>query len=266
MPTTLIVGGHGKVATHLTRILTNEEKPPHTVHSIIRTADQIADIEKLGAYPIVQSIEEATVPELLTTLGRVKPDVVVWAAGAPFGSGDRVDKVDREGAIKVMDALAIAAQAGDTGKRFVSISALDLRDRANKPVPDWYDEADRRQSDRVWATIESHMLAKLAADKELRTGNDKRGLDYTMVRPGGLSNDPGDCLVALGKVHLGKTIKREDLARVVAAAIKVDETIGLAFDAVGVDESFGAVGGKEAILKGVKGVGHGRIDTFDGYF
>ena len=257
MPTTLIVGGHGRVASHLTRILTNEEKPPHTVHSIIRTADQISDIEKLGAYPIVQSIEEATVPELLTTLSRVKPDIVIWAAGAPFGSGDRVDKVDREGVIKVMDALAIAAQAGDTGKRFVSISALDLRDRDNKPVPDWYDESDKKQSDRVWATIESHMLAKLAADKDMRIGNDKRGLDYTMVRPGGLSNDSGENLVAAGKVHLGRMIKREDLARTVAECIKNDETIGLAFD---------VVGGNGSVAEAVKNVGHHKIDTFEGYF
>ncbi|KAJ9144273.1 NAD-dependent epimerase/dehydratase [Pleurostoma richardsiae] len=257
MPVSLVVGGHGKVASHLTRILTSETQPPHTVHSIIRAAEQAADVEKLGAYPIVQSVEEATVPELLTTLSRIKPDLVVWAAGAPFGSGDRIDKVDREGAIKVMDALAIAAQAGDTGKRFVSISALDLRDRENRPVPDWYDEQDKSRSDRLWAAIGPHLVAKLAADRELRTGNDKRGLDYTIVRPGGLNNDPGQKAVAAGKVHLGRTIAREDVARVVAECLKNDNTIGLAFD---------AVGGDDPVAEAVKDVGAQKIDTFEGYY
>lgn len=258
MPTTLIIGGHGKVALHLTRQLLAEKSPPHTVHSIIRNPDQVHDLEKLGAFPMVQSIEEATVPELLTTLSRIKPDVVVWAAGAGYGSPpERIDAVDHLGAVKIMDALAIASKAGDTGKRLVSISALDLRDREGKPLPEWYNEDDKTQSGRIWKGIGSFLTAKFKADKEMRTGNDRRGLDYTMVRPGGLSDDPGDGFVNAGKVHLGRMVKREDVARVVVECIKNHDTIGLAFD---------VVGGEDIISEAIKEVGNEKIDTFEGYY
>lgn len=259
MPTVLIVGGHGRVAQAITKQLAAIQEPaPYTVHSIIRNPDQVPELQKLGALPIVQDIEQATVPDLLTTLGRVKPDVVVWAAGAGYGSPpDRIDAVDHQAAVKVMDALAIAARAGDSGARLVSISALDLRDRAHKPVPDWYDADDRAQSDRIWKGIGVFLAAKLQADRALRTGNDKRGLAYTMVRPGGLSNEPGDGRVAAGKVHLGKMVKREDLAGVVVACIGNDDTIGLAFD---------VVGGEDVISEAVQEVGKHKTDTFEGYY
>ncbi|KAG8160048.1 hypothetical protein KVR01_010685 [Diaporthe batatas] len=259
MKTVLIVGGHGKVALEITKILVAEKEPTaYTVYSLIRNPDQSGELQKLGTQPIVQDVEKATVPELLGTLSRVKPDVVVWAAGAGYGSPpDRIDAVDHRAAVKIFDALGISSQAGDAGKRLVSISALDLRDRENRPVPDWYNDDDRKQSDGVWKGIADFMKAKFEADKELRTGNDKRGLHYTMVRPGGLSNDPGDGFVSAGKVHLGRMIKRQDVARVVVEVIKNDETVGLAFD---------VVGGEDIIAEAVKEVGKEKIDTFEGFY
>lgn len=258
MHTVLIVGGHGKVALEITKILVAEKDPAYSVYSLIRNPDQSGELQKLGTQPIVQDVERATVPELLGTLSRVKPDVVVWAAGAGYGSApDRIDAVDHLAAVKVFDALGIASQAGDAGKRLVSISALDLRDRENRPVPDWYNDDDRKQSDGVWKGIGDFMRAKFEADKDLRTGNDKRGLKYTMVRPGGLSNDPGDGFVSAGKVHLGRMVKRQDVAKVVVESIKNDDTIGLAFD---------VVGGEDIIAEAVKEVGKGRIDTFEGFY
>lgn len=258
MPVVLIVGGHGQVAQQLTKQLVAAKDPaPYTVHSLIRNPDQAPEIEKLGAFPVVQDVEAATVPDLLATLSRVKPHVVVWAAGAGYRSTpDRIDAVDHRGAVKVFDALAIAAGAGDCGRRLVSISALDIRDRA-RPAPDWYDEDDEKRSDMIWKSIGAFLGAKFEADKELRTGNDRRGLEYTMVRPGGLSNDPGVGLVSAGKVHLGKMITRADVASVVAACIETSSTIGLAFDVVG-----GEVNLKDA----VKSVGENKIDTFEGYY
>lgn len=182
MPTVLIVGGHGKVALEITKILIAEKEPAYSVYSLIRNPDQSGELQKLGTQPIVQDVEKATVPELLGTLSRTKPDVVVWAAGAGYGSPpDRIDAVDHQAAVKVMDALGIASQAGDAGKRLVSISALDLRDRENKPVPDWYNDDDKKQSDGVWKAIGNFMKAKFEADKDLRTGNEKRGVNSTLA-------------------------------------------------------------------------------------
>jgi nucleoside-diphosphate-sugar epimerase len=258
MKTVLIVGGHGKVALEITKILVADKDPGYSVHSIIRNADQSGELEKLGTKPIVQDVEKATIPELLGTLSRVKPDVVVWAAGAGYPSPpDRIDAVDHLAAVKIMDALGIASQAGDAGKRLVSISALDVRDRENKPVPEWYNDDDKRRSDRLWQGIGDYMKAKFEADKELRVGNGKRGLQYTMVRPGGLSNDPGDGTVSAGKVHLGTMVKRQDVARAVVESIKNDDTIGLAFD---------VVGGQDSIADAVKKVGKEKIDTFEGFY
>lgn len=259
MPVVLIVGGHGQVAQHITKQLVAAKEPvSFTVHSIIRSPDQTAEIEKLGAFPIVQDIEKASVPELLTTLSRVKPAVVIWAAGAGYKSTpDRIDAVDHQGAVKVFDALAIASNAGECGKRLVSISALDIRDRENRPVPDWYNEDDKKRSELIWKGIGTFLEAKFKADKELRTGNAKRGLEYTMVRPGGLNNEAGAEVVDAGQVHLGQMITREDVARVVVASINDPKTIGLAFD---------VVGGQEPIVDAVSEVGTNRVDTFEGYY
>lgn len=259
MPVVLIVGGHGQVAQHITKQLVAAKEPASfTVHSVIRNPDQASVIEKLGAFPVIQDVEKASVPELLTILSRVKPAIVIWAAGAGYKSTpDRIDAVDHQGAVKIFDALAIASNAGECGKRLVSISALDIRDRENKPVPDWYNEDDKQRSEMIWKGIGNFLEAKFKADKELRTGNDKRGLEYTMIRPGGLSNEPGVEIVNAGKVHLGQMVTREDVARVVVASINNSTTIGLAFD---------VVGGQDPIVDAVSEVGTNQVDTFEGYY
>lgn len=259
MPVVLIVGGHGQLAQQITKQLVaaksnGNDSATYTVHSLIRNPDQAPEIEKLGAVPVVQDLESASVSDLGATLGRVKPHVVVWAAGAGYtATPDRIDAVDHQAAVKVFDALAAAAGCG---KRLVSVSAVDVRDRA-KPAPDWYDDDDAKRSELIWKSIGTFLGAKFKADRELRTGNDKRGLEYTMVRPGGLSNEPGVGVVSAGKVHLGKMVTRTDVAGVVVACIENPSTIGLAFD---------VVGGEVAVKDAVKSVGESKIDTFEGYY
>jgi nucleoside-diphosphate-sugar epimerase len=150
-----------------------------------------------------------------------------------------------------MDACAAAGV-----KRFVLVSAVDVRDRA-LPPPQWYGAADRDRSDRVWAAIGPYMTAKFEADKELRMGNARRGLEYTIVRPGGLTLKPGTGKVAAGKVSLGNGISREDVAMVVIECLKNRGTIGLAFD---------VVGGETDIQKAIQDVADHRIDCFEGYY
>lgn len=271
MPVVLIVGGHGQVAQQITKQLvaaaaaavkdspaTTTARTTYTVHSLIRNPDQAPAIEKLGAHPVIQDLEAASVPDLLTILSRVRPQVVIWAAGAGYtATAAQIDAIDHKAAIRVMDALAIAANAGECGKRLLSISSLDLRDRQTRPVPDWYTADDETRSEKLWTSIGAFLAAKLKADRALRTGNDRRGLEYTMVRPGGLSNDPGVATVSAGKVHLGTMISREDVASVVVACIDTPDTIGLAFD---------VVGGSVRIKDAVKSIGEHKIDTFEGYY
>ncbi|KAL9092824.1 MAG: hypothetical protein Q9165_004242 [Trypethelium subeluteriae] len=249
MPTTLIFGGSGKVARQLTRQLVSQS---HTVHSIIRNPTQVSEIQSLGAKPIVQSVEESSVSQLASTIKQVSPEVVVWSAGAGGGNPERTKTVDEEGAIKSFDACTEAGV-----KRYIIVSAVDVRDRNKNSYPEWYDEESKKRSDSVWDRIGVYMEAKLRADRNLRTQNGHRELKYTIVRPGGLSNEPGTGKVAAGKVGLGTMVSREDVATVVVECIKNDGTIGLAFD---------VVGGETPIQQAVKEVVDSHVDTFEGQY
>lgn len=244
---TIIFGGSGKCARHITRMLAAEG---HNVHSIIRNADQKPEIEGLGGKPIVQSIEDSSVDDMANTIKQTKASTVLWCAGAGGGSLERTQAVDNEGAIRSMDATAKAGV-----KRYIIISAIDVRDRENKPEPEWYDDNDRQRSDRVWSAIKPYMQAKFAADRNLVTENGRRGLEYTIIRPGGLNNDPGKGMIAAGKVHLGTMISREDVASAVVECLKNDGTKGLAID---------CVGGDTPIAGAVAEVAKGKIDGFAG--
>ncbi|KAF2764309.1 NAD(P)-binding protein [Teratosphaeria nubilosa] len=246
---TLIFGGSGKVARHITRLLAAEG---HNVYSIIRNPDQIPAIESLGGKPIVQSIECSSVDDFAQTIKENNVNAVIWSAGAGGGNPERTKTVDNEGAIKSFDATAKAGV-----KRFIMVSALDIRDRKGKPEPEWYDDDDRARSDRVWKAIGSYMEAKFTADRNLVTENGRRGLEFTIVRPGGLSEDPATGKVAAGKVHLGRMVPREDVAGVVVECLRNQGTVGRVFDVVG-----GEVGIREA----VEGVVRERVDTFEGRY
>ena len=249
MPSALIFGGSGKVARHLTRQLVAQS---YVVHSVIRNSAQVAELQSLGANPIVQSIEDSSVSQLASTIKQCKPETIVWSAGAGGGNPNRTKSVDQEGAIKSFDACAEAGV-----KRLIVVSAVDVRDRTKNAYPDWYDEESKMRSDKVWGAIGVYMEAKYQADRNLRTANGKRGLDYTIVRPGGLSSEPGAGKIAAGRVGLERTISREDVAAVVIECIKNNGTIGLAFD---------VVGGETPIAQAVREVVDGRQDTFEGQY
>lgn len=120
-----------------------------------------------------------------------------------------------------------------------------------------YNDDDIAVSNRMWNAIGVYCEAKLAADRDLVTENDSRKLDYTIVRPGSLNTDEGIGKVAAGKVHLGKSISREDVAEVIVRCIKTPSTIGLAFD---------VVGGDTPIAQAIDKIGNGRVDTFEGHY
>ncbi len=253
MPTALIFGGSGQIARHLTTLLINKN---YTVHSIIRNSAQSSSLTSLGAHPIVQSIDTSSVSELASTIRDCSPDVVIFSAGAGAAGGIdtlRHRTVDRDGAIKSFDATA---EAGGT-KRYIIVSAIDVRDRDSKPVPGWYDDNDKKSSDELWGAIPAYMNMKLAADRDLVTGNSRRGLEYTIVRPNNLSNDPGTGAVSAGRVHLVAPVSRQDVAEVIVACIEDERTVGFAFDVTPGDVPI-----KQAVAKVVQE----KLDTFKGYY
>ena len=162
----VIVGGHGKIAMRLERILAERGDSPR---GIIRKTEQADELEAIGVEPIVLDIEN--VDDIDD--GFAGAEAVVFAAGAGPGSGPaRKLTVDYGGAVKCVDA-AIAKEI----RRFVIVSAIGV----NHPER-WSDE------------MKPYYEAKADADKFVA----ESGLDYTIVRPGRLTDDPGT-----GKVDLG---------------------------------------------------------------
>ncbi|KAK5071804.1 hypothetical protein LTR64_004419 [Lithohypha guttulata] len=170
----LILGGNGKTAKALTVLLARKQ---HKIYSVVRQESQASAISSLGAQPIIKDLEKATVEELSRIIDETKSEIIVWAAGAGYGDPSAPERVDHQAAVRTYDA---AAQSGK-GKRVIVISALDVRDRS-KAVPDWYNDADKAGSERLWKVLDPYMHAKLEADKDLVTRNAERELKWTIGR------------------------------------------------------------------------------------
>ncbi len=201
----VIIGGHGKVALHLARILT--DRGDH-VTSVFRNPDHADDVAATGAHPLVADIENADTDALSDLLAG--HDAVVFSAGAGGGNPDRTYAVDRDAAIRVIDA---AGQAGV--RRFVMVSYFGAG--PNHGVP---------QDNSFFPYAE----AKSAADAHLRASE----LEWTVLGPGRLTLEPATGQIAVGTAGAdggGKSgVSREDVALVAAAALKDSSTIRRTID------------------------------------
>ncbi|MFI6516622.1 SDR family oxidoreductase [Spirillospora sp. NPDC050679] len=188
----VIAGGHGQIALRLARLLTARGD---TVLSLIRKPEQADDIRAAGAGPVVHDLEDTTPERLAEELTGAQ--AVVFAAGAGPNSGAaRKDTVDRAGSVLLAEA---AERAGV--RRFVQISAMGA------------DQPPRPDADEVWR---AYIEAKGAAEADLRA----RDLDWLILRPGRLTDDPGTGRVTLGEPPVGRgDITRDDTAAVVAALL-----------------------------------------------
>lgn len=194
MARVIVFGGHGKVALQLARHLTQRGDQ---VSSVFRNPDQSDDVAATGAEPVVADIERLDTDALTDLV--TGHDAVVFSAGAGGGDPERTYAVDRDAAIRVIDA---AAQAGV--KRFVMVSYFGAGPDHGVP-----------QSDPFFAYAE----AKAAADAHLRDSN----LDWTVLGPGRLTLEP-----ASGRIVIGRgtgEVSRADVALVAAAALADDSTI-----------------------------------------
>ena len=191
----IVIGGHGKVALQLARILTERGDE---VTSVFRNPDHSDDVAATGAEPLQADIEQLDTGALAGLLAG--HDAVVFSAGAGGGNPARTYAVDRDAAIRVIDA---AAQAGV--RRFVMVSYFGAG--ADHGVA---------QDDPFFPYAE----AKAAADAHLRASE----LNWTVLGPGRLTLEPATGRIAVGE---GKgQVSRADVALVVAAALDDDSTIG----------------------------------------
>jgi uncharacterized protein YbjT (DUF2867 family) len=210
----VIAGGHGKIALLLERRLADAGHDPV---GIVRNADHTADLEAAGARALVLDLEKTDVDTLAGHLGGA--DAVVFAAGGGGGSGaERKLTIDRDGAI----LLADAAEKAGVG-RYVMVSAIGTDDfdpaRAELPA---------ENDDDVYQV---YMRAKSEADADLRG----RDLDWTIVRPGGLTDDAGTGLVTAATTVERGTIPRADVAEIIATALLEGTAVKTQFEVVSGD-------------------------------
>lgn len=155
---TTIFGGHGKIALLLAPRLI---EAGHEVQSVIRNPDHAEEVEQTGATAVVQSVEESDADALFSLLAG--QDAVIWSAGAGGGDPQRTYAVDRDAAIRSIDA---AQRAGVERYVMVSFSGAFTKDLVAE------DDA-----------FFPYMDAKIAADEHLRQSD----LDWTILAPGTLT-------------------------------------------------------------------------------
>ena len=199
----IIAGGHGKIALLLSELLA---QAGHTPVALIRNPDHEADVRAHGAEPLLLDLEKSDVSSLVDALRG--SDAVVFAAGAGPDSGPaRKLTVDRDGAI----LLATAAHTAGV-PRVVVISAIGSDDFD----PDSDDE------------FQIYLRAKSEADAAVRALD----LDWTIVRPGGLTDEPGTGLVEAAAVVERGSIPRADVAAVIAGLLGSGQAIRSQFAVV----------------------------------
>ena len=194
-----IIGGHGKVALQLSALLTSEG---HSVTSFIRNPDHGEEVAATGASPSVLDVENSTTAEIASALSG--QDAVVWSAGAGGGNPARTYAVDRDAAIRSMDA------AGEAGvDRYVMVSYFGAG--PDHGVPEDH-------------SFHAYAEAKAAADAYLRGTN----LAWTILGPGSLTEGPGNGLIEVAPedASTGTETSRANVAIVAAAVLEMPETIG----------------------------------------
>lgn len=203
----VIAGGHGKIALQLERLLSENG---HVPVGLVRDPAQLDDLAEMGAKGVLCDLEKAvplTVAEFVAGA-----DAVVFAAGAgPGSSMERKNTVDRGASALLGEACGLADV-----RRFVQISSMGA---GTEPPPG---------TDEVFG---AYLRAKTAAEEDLRS----RDLDWTIVRPGGLTDDPGT-----GRVHLGPsvprgTVPRADVAAVLMSILESPGTAGRTLELVSGD-------------------------------
>jgi uncharacterized protein YbjT (DUF2867 family) len=196
-----IAGAHGKVGLLLGRLLAERGD---TVIGLIRDPAQEDDLHAAGVEPVLCDLEGDD--DVAAAIRGA--DAVVFAAGAGPGSGaERKRTMDLGGAVKLIDAAA-----AEGARRYAMVSAMGAGS-APAEGGDVFGE---------------YLRAKAEADRALEAS----GLDFTIVRPGGLTDEPGTGLVRIGFDLDRGEVPRADVAATIAAVLDTPATIGQTFELI----------------------------------
>lgn len=200
-----IVGGHGKIAQQLIGQLTDHG---HAPVALVRSPDQATAVAELGAEPYRLDIERDDVDAFAAAFDSCQ--AVVFTAGAGNdGSVERKRTVDLNGSLK---SIRAAEQTGI--RRFLQVSAINVdTDPEADAAPAWH----------------AYIEAKRDADIALRSS----ALEWTIIRPGRLTDGPGAGLIELGPSLERGEVARADVAYLLALALDEPRSAGHQWDLVG---------------------------------
>jgi uncharacterized protein YbjT (DUF2867 family) len=194
-----VVGGHGKIALKLTRLLI--ERGDQVV-SVVRNPEHAEELASLGAAPQVLDVEQAEAEDLGAAIRGC--DAVVFAAGAGPGSGpERKETMDYGGAAKLIEAAR-----AEGIPHYVMVSSRGANPEA---------EGDG---------FGVYLRAKGRADRDLQLS----GVPYSIIRPGALTDDPGTGSVDLGETAKGDAVPREDVAAVISEILAQGQPLNLTLE------------------------------------
>lgn len=206
----VIAGGHGQIALLLSRRLSDRGD---SVVGLIRNPAHAAEVLAAGAEPVTADLEKTDAATLAGHL--TGADAVVFAAGAgPDSGAARKDTVDRDAAALLAEAATLAGV-----RRHLQVSAMGVDDA---PAGD--------------EMFSIYLRAKAAAEADLRG----RDLDWTILRPGGLTDDPATGTVRLEPHVEGGKVPRDDVAAVLVALLDEPATAGKTLELVGGDTPIAA--------------------------
>ncbi|MDN6639666.1 MAG: SDR family oxidoreductase [Tetragenococcus sp.] len=207
----LVIGANGNVGKLIVNKL--QESENHTPIAMVRKEEQLANFKEQGVQTALADLE-GTIDDIAQAAKNA--EAIVFTAGSGGNTGaDKTMFIDLDGAVKAVEA---AKEAGID--RFVIVSALGSQQWLENPRPDWLEE------------LGPYYPAKFYADQWLKNS----GLNYTIVRPGLLSDDN-----AKGKVKLAKTlvesgnITRSDVAQIVVDSLDNENTYKKEFDVINGD-------------------------------
>ncbi|MGG0790669.1 SDR family oxidoreductase [Peribacillus simplex] len=200
-----VVGANGQIGTYLVDLL--KDSPEHSVRAMVRKEEQSRHLEKNGIESVVVSLTGSV--EEITNAAK-GCDAIVFTAGSGGSTGaDQTLLIDLDGAVKTIEA------AENLGiDRFIMVSAFQANNREN------WNEA-----------IKPYYVAKHYADRALLQSD----LNYSIIRPGGLVNEPGTGKVAAAEELERGSIAREDVARTIFASLTEENTYKRSFDLISGD-------------------------------
>lgn len=203
----IVIGANGQIGQHVVNEL--HQNNTHTVTAVVRKKEQAEKLIDRNMQAIVADLEGSVkdLEEVITGA-----DAIIFTAGSGGHTGpDKTLLIDLDGAVKTMEA---AKQAG-VG-RYIMVSAYD---------------ADKRQN---WnESMRPYYVAKHYADRMLEAS----GLNYTIVRPGGLVNEPAIRKITVGAKAKPSTITREDVAHTLIATLENKQTYHRSFNVVNGEQS-----------------------------